>query len=98
MVPASFRIMGMFWLTVAPAGTARCADVDRAEHAVWHLVCCMVVGVVHADRRSVGDELVVERFAGLDRRLGDVGHAVHGVREVREAMEVQHGRFRQVVR
>jgi hypothetical protein len=52
--------------------------------------------VVHVRADRPGDELVGERFAGLDRVLGDVRHAVHLVRQLL-TVEVDPGRLVKVV-
>ena len=72
-------------------------DQERPEQPVRHLHLRVVVRVVDADRRAVGDELVGEALARLDRRLRVRVDTVHRVRHL-DAVEVHRGRLGQVVR
>ena len=69
---------------------------ERPEQPVGHLHLGVVVRVVDADRRSLGDELVGEALARLDGRLGVGVDAVHRVRDL-NAVEVHRGRLGQAV-
>ena len=55
------------------------ADLEDTEETVGNLVLGVMMRVVHAERGTLRHELVDEFLAGLHRRLGDVGDAVHRV-------------------
>ena len=86
-------VLGRAVQLVVALGRVLRLDDERAEQAAPDLVGGVVVRVVHVRAGRSGDELVGERLAGLDRLLGHVRHAVHGVGQLL-AVEVDAGATR----
>jgi hypothetical protein len=79
---------------VVGVGLVRIFDDQRARQAL--LLLQAEVRVIPVGSGLLEGELVVQRIAGRDRRLGDVGHAVLQVR-AHEAMPVQAGGLVQAI-